>query len=87
MVSLADLPFALQVTVAEEMVNLAPVVVPLLAASPLIDATEGDTFMLKRIMTVLLAVFRRRRYLSWCIGALVFSLLLLIFVAIPDMRW
>ena len=39
------------------------------------------------VLTVLLAVFRRRRYLSWCIGALVFSLLLLIFVVIPDMRW
>ena len=37
-------------------------------------------------LTVLLAVFRRRRYLSWCIGALVFSLLLLIFVVIPDMK-
>lgn len=39
------------------------------------------------VLTVLLTVFRRRRYLSWCIGALVFSLLLLIFVVIPDMRW
>ena len=39
------------------------------------------------VLTVLLAVFRRRRYMSWCIGALVFSLLLLIFVAIPDMKW
>ena len=39
------------------------------------------------VLTVLLAVFRRRRYMSWCIGALVFSLLLLVFVAIPDMKW
>ena len=39
------------------------------------------------VLTVLLAVFRRRRYMSWCIGALVFSLLLLIFVVIPDMKW
>lgn len=39
------------------------------------------------VLTVLLSVFRRRRYLSWCISALVFSILLLIFAAIPDMRW
>lgn len=39
------------------------------------------------VLTVLLAVFRRRRYMSWCIGALVFSLLLLVFVVIPDMKW
>ena len=39
------------------------------------------------VLTVLLSVFRRRRYLSWCISALVFSILLLIFAVIPDMRW
>lgn len=38
-------------------------------------------------LTVLLSVFRRKRYLSWCIGALVFSVLLLIFVVIPEMSW
>lgn len=39
------------------------------------------------VLTVLLSVFRRRRYLSWCISALVFSILFLIFAVIPDMRW
>lgn len=39
------------------------------------------------VLIVLLATFRRRRYLEWCIGAFILSVLLLLFFVVPDMRF
>jgi len=38
------------------------------------------------VLIVLLATFRRRRYLELCIGAFVLSVLLILFFVVPDMR-